>query len=198
MSGLQVQEIGEHALLVHVPDALAAADLAGWLRELRVPAGEVIPAACTVLLDDLTDHDAARKLIDRWRLGDAPVRGALVTIPVEYTGPDLAAVAEVWRCTESEVVARHTGTEFTAAFTGFAPGFAYLVGLPWAVPRLPVPRTRVRPGSVGLADRYTGIYPTASPGGWQLIGQSDAVLWDPAREHPALLTPGTRVRFQAA
>ena len=92
---------------------------------------------------------------------------------------------------------RTAATELTVAFVGFAPGFAYCTGLPpeLAVPRLDRPRARVPAGAVGLAGEYTGVYPTASPGGWRLVGRTDARLWDTDRDEPALLTPGTRVRF---
>ena len=93
-----------------------------------------------------------------------------------------------------------TSTEFTVAFAGFAPGFAYLTGLPpeLHVPRRATPRTRVPAGSVGLAGPFAGAYPRASPGGWQLVGRTDAVLFDVARNPPALLAPGARVRFRRA
>ena len=119
--------------------------------------------------------------------------------PVRYAGPDLARVADHWGCSTEEVVDLHTSLEFTSTFCGFAPGFAYLAGLPAerAVPRLESPRARVAPGSVGLADTWCGVYPTASPGGWLLIGTTDADLWDVDRAEPALLAPGTRVRFEA-
>jgi KipI family sensor histidine kinase inhibitor len=102
--------------------------------------------------------------------------------------------------TRDEVVTTHTGTELVVAFCGFAPGFPYCTGLPerLAVPRLDAPRTRVPAGAVGLAGPFTGIYPTASPGGWRLIGHTDLVLWDTDRDPPATLVPGTRVRFVAA
>ncbi len=121
-------------------------------------------------------------------------------VPVRYDGPDLERVAEHWGCSSEEVVARHAATDFTSLFCGFAPGFAYLGGLPdrLSVPRLDTPRTRVEPGSVALADRWCGIYPTASPGGWLVIGTTDTRLWDTEREQPALLAPGTRVRFEVA
>jgi KipI family sensor histidine kinase inhibitor len=95
------------------------------------------------------------------------------------------------------VVAAHTATTFRVGFCGFAPGFAYLTGLPaaLAVPRHPTPRTKVPAGSVALADTYCGVYPTESPGGWQLIGRTDVVLFDVAATPPALLVPGVRVRF---
>jgi KipI family sensor histidine kinase inhibitor len=89
----------------------------------------------------------------------------------------------------------HTSTTFTVAFCGFSPGFAYCTGLGISVPRLDSPRARVEPGSVGLAGEFTGIYPSASPGGWRLIGRTDIDLWDTTRQEPALLAPGTTVRF---
>ena len=120
-----------------------------------------------------------------------------VEIAVRYDGPDLDDVAALTGLTRAEVVAAHTGTPWRVAFGGFAPGFAYLVG---GDPRLHVPRReRPRPsvpaGSVGLAGEFSGVYPRSSPGGWQLLGTTDAVLWDTEREPPALLGPGTTVRF---
>ena len=102
--------------------------------------------------------------------------------------------------TGAEVVRRHAGREWTVAFCGFAPGFAYLTGGDPAlrVPRRDTPRTAVPAGSVGLADGFSGAYPRRMPGGWQLIGRTDAVLWDLDRQPPALLPPGTRVRFVPA
>lgn len=188
---------GPDAVLVEVDGPEAAVSLAAWARG-RVAAREVVPAARTVLFDgDVPDDLAA--LLAEWTPGEA-VGGELVDIPVEYDGPDLAAVAERWRMSVAEAVRTHLAGEYVVAFCGFAPGFPYLTGLPeaLAVPRLDAPRSRVEPGSVGLAGAFTGIYPSASPGGWQLIGRTDAVLWDVARAEPALLTPGTRVRFVAA
>ena len=112
------------------------------------------------------------------------------------------SLPDVWRLTgpsEDYIVAAHTGTPWRIAFGGFAPGFAYLTG---GDPRLAVarrdePRTSVPTGSVGLAGEYSGVYPRASPGGWQLIGHTDAPLWDPDRDPPALLVPGGTVRFRA-
>lgn len=135
--------------------------------------------------------------------GAGPGFGAVVDLPVRYDGPDLAEVASLTGLGEADVVAAHTSAEFTVAFTGFAPGFAYLRGLPEAlhVPRRAEPRTRVETGSVGLAGPYSGIYPRASPGGWQLIGRLDSEappLWDSGRAEPALLRPGMRVRFREA
>ncbi|HET9420751.1 MAG TPA: carboxyltransferase domain-containing protein, partial [Nocardioides sp.] len=96
------------------------------------------------------------------------------------------------------VVGAHTGQTWTVAFAGFAPGFGYLAGADarLTVPRLQVPRTSVPAGAVALAGEFGGVYPRASPGGWRLIGRTDAPLWDAGREQPALLPPGTRVRFR--
>jgi KipI family sensor histidine kinase inhibitor len=115
-----------------------------------------------------------------------------------FDGPDLAEVADLTGRSAGAVVEALTSTEFTAAFVGFAPGFAYLTGLPpqLHVPRRPTPRTRVPAGAVGLAGPFAGAYPRASPGGWQLVGRTDAVLFDVDRNPPALLVPGARVRFR--
>lgn len=136
-------------------------------------------------------------------LGSGLGIGEVVELPVRYDGPDLAEVAALTGIGEAEVVALHSSTELVVAFTGFAPGFAYLRGLPEVlqVPRRSQPRTRVEAGAVGLAGAYSGVYPRVSPGGWQLIGRLEAgapALWDSGREEPALLRPGTRVRFREA
>jgi KipI family sensor histidine kinase inhibitor len=123
-----------------------------------------------------------------------------VSIDVRFDGEDLAEVARLWSTDARGVVDRLVQTELHVAFCGFTPGWAYLAGLPeeLAVPRRATPRPRVPAGSVGLADRYAGIYPTASPGGWHLVGHTNATLFDPDRTPPALLIPGTRVRFAEA
>jgi len=191
--------VGPAALLVEVADPATALSLALWARAAGVPAREIVPAAGTVLFDGVRDRTALADRLDGWQAQDAPASGDLVEIPTVYDGADLEDVAAVWGCSVAEVVDRHTATEFTAGFCGFAPGFAYLAGLPadWAVPRLAEPRSRVPAGAVGLADTWCGVYPTASPGGWRLVGRTDVTLWDVTREPPALLTPGTRARFVA-
>ena len=188
---MQQIPVGAGAVLVEVAGAAEAGALAAWARG-RVPALEIVPAAKTVLFDgirgplDLTGFTPAA----------APV-GKLVEVPVVYDGPDLADVAEMWGMAVEEAVARHVECEYTVAFCGFAPGFSYLTGLPasLAVPRLDTPRSSVPAGSVAVAGEYTGIYPSASPGGWRLLARTDAVLWDVDRDPPALLSPGCRVRF---
>jgi KipI family sensor histidine kinase inhibitor len=188
---VSVRRYGARAALAEVADAAQAAALAAWARAEAVPAAEIVPAARTVLFDGV-DPDSLAHLLGSWTPEAAPPPGPVVEVPVVFDGPDLDFVAA--RC-GGDPVALLTSGELTSAFCGFAPGFAYLVGLPaaLAMPRLASPRPRVEPGSVGLADGYCGIYPTASPGGWRIVGHTDAVLWDVSREPPALLAPGTRV-----
>ncbi|MFF0315156.1 allophanate hydrolase subunit 1 [Micromonospora sp. NPDC005252] len=125
--------------------------------------------------------------------------GAEVVVPVEFDGPDLPVVADHWGVDVPAVLRRLTSTRFRVAFCGFAPGFPYLTGLPadLALPRLPTPRPRVPAGSVALAGPYAGIYPSASPGGWLLVGRTDLPLFDVDGDPPARLGPGTRVRMVA-
>ncbi|RKQ35377.1 5-oxoprolinase subunit B/C family protein [Kocuria tytonis] len=125
--------------------------------------------------------------------------GRTVEIPVVYDGADLAEVARVTGLSEQGVVEAHTGAAWTSAFGGFAPGFVYLTAAddPLDVPRRTSPRTAVPAGAVGLAGTYSAIYPRRSPGGWQLIGRTDAVLWDEFREPPVLIRPGDTVRYRA-
>ncbi|MGH9063860.1 MAG: 5-oxoprolinase subunit B family protein [Acidimicrobiales bacterium] len=201
---MRVLPVGPRALLVELADEEAVLGLhaeigrrrrAGWQESLT----DVVPAACTVLLDGLDDpRGAAADLLSWPRSGGARlVLGRLVELPTVYDGADLDEVARCWGMTRREAVATHAGTAFHVAFCGFSPGFAYLAGLPHqlAVPRRPTPRPAVSAGTVALAGQHTGIYPRRSPGGWQLIGRTDVVLWDVDREPAALLPPGTRVRF---
>jgi KipI family sensor histidine kinase inhibitor len=169
---------------------------------------DVVPAARTLLLvvqegADLTPvREALAELSadrsDTATAGDAG-RGTphVVEIPVHYNGPDLDDVSELTGLVPDEVVAAHTHTPWRVAFSGFAPGFAYLAGgdRRLQVPRRSEPRTSVPAGSVGLAGEFSAIYPRASPGGWQLLGHTDANLWDVDRNPPALLQPGSVVRF---
>ncbi|MFJ1588492.1 allophanate hydrolase subunit 1 [Streptomyces sp. NPDC088197] len=159
---------------------------------------EIVPAARTVLVCGLADPRAFAAEVAAWDVPAVPRgRGAAVEIAVRFDGPDLAEVAGLWRVSPEEVAGTVTSTPFRVAFCGFAPGFGYLTGLPehLRVPRRAEPRTAVPPGSVALAGPYAGVYPRSSPGGWQLVGTTDAVLWDPERAPAALLSPGTEVRF---
>lgn len=200
MSPVRFVRVGRRALLAEVDDVEQAMTLYAAARAAGVEADDIVPAARTVLFEGVTDLAA---LEERLRSLDVsqPVPVAAgpspVEVPVTYDGPDLDDVAVLWGMTRAEVVATHTGTDFAVAFCGFAPGFAYCTGLPapLAVPRLDTPRARVRAGSVGLAGEFTGVYPTASPGGWRIVGHTDLVLWDAGAEPPATLAPGSAVRF---
>jgi allophanate hydrolase subunit 1 len=191
--------VGSRALLAEVGSAAEAAALAAWLREAGLRADDIVPAARSVLVDGV-DPGLALALLADWPGGSAVPAARSVEVPVVYDGPDLSLVATRWGVSVDEVVARHTSVFFTSAFCGFAPGFAYLAGLPedWWLPRLPDPRPRVPAGSVAIAGEWCGVYPTASPGGWLLLGRTDVTLWDPAATEPALLAPGTQVRFVVA
>lgn len=196
---LIAESYGATALLIRCePDqTLAVAERA---RERWPAALDVVPAADSVVVDGVEDPRVAAEEVRAWSVAARiPAGGRSIELETRYDGPDLAEVAALWRISPDDVVDLHTGTTFVVAFCGFSPGFAYCTGLSpeRAVPRRSSPRPRVNPGSVALADVYTGVYPSASPGGWQVIGRTDAALWDLARDEPALLSPGTTVRFVA-
>lgn len=195
---MRTRRVGEHALLAEVGSPEEAAALATWVVEAGLRVDDVVPAALSVLLDGV-DQGRASQVLATWPGGTAVRTRRAVEVPVAYDGPDLGLVADRWEVSVEEVVRRHTSLTFTSAFCGFAPGFAYLAGLPesWRVPRLADPRPRVPAGSVGIAGEWCGVYPTASPGGWLLLGRTDVTLWDPTAAEPALLAPGTQVSFAA-
>lgn len=141
---------------------------------------------CRVLAS-LSDHET----------GVAQNTGPVIEIAVHYDGADLADVARACSLTVERVIALHNEAEYEVSFCGFAPGFAYLVGLPreLQLPRRTSPRTHVPAGSVAIAAMYSAVYPHESPGGWHLIGTTTATMWDVSRQPPALLQPRTRVRF---
>jgi KipI family sensor histidine kinase inhibitor len=203
---MRILPAGDAAVLVELADLAEAGRLYASLRSDPLPGTlDVVPATRTVLVTldrAVTGPDQVAAALAARSLADAPdpAGGGLVELPTRYDGPDLAEVAALTGLTEAEVVRRHTGREWTVAFCGFAPGFAYLTGGDPAlrVPRRDTPRTAVPAGSVGLADEFSGAYPRRMPGGWQLIGRTDAALWDLDRDPPALLPPGTRVRFVPA
>ena len=192
-------EVGSLDEVDAVRAALAAAVERGALPELV----ELVPAARTVLAAVRPGGDLAA-LRDVLATADLsrPARRSTreVRIPVHYDGPDLELVASTAGVSGDDVVALHADAEYSVAFTGFAPGFGYLVGLPEPLvqARLDRPRTKVPPGSVAIAGEFTGVYPRSSPGGWRLIGRTELALFDPHRDPPALLAPGNRVRFEAA
>lgn len=165
---------------------------------------DIVPAARTLLVTfdfEVVSQSEVRSWLAQAEPDPAGfATGREVTIEVSYGGPDLSEVAQYLGQPETEVVALHTGSSWTAAFSGFAPGFAYLVTDhdKLRVPRRNTPRTVVPSGSVGLAGEFSGIYPRSSPGGWQLIGTTTATLWDASKPEPALIRPGDKVRFVEA
>jgi KipI family sensor histidine kinase inhibitor len=201
-----IHDYGDRALLL---DLDGTADVLAWcdaVREADLPGVvDVVPAARTVLLVLAGPRHQAPT---RARLGGLQVersevtpadRRSDVTIDVVYDGEDLDEVARLTGLSPDDVVAAHTAAPMRVGFGGFSPGFAYLVGGDERlhVPRRAEPRTKVPGGSVGLAGEFSGVYPRETPGGWQLIGHTDAVLWDVDRDPPALLIPGTWVQFRA-
>lgn len=210
--------LGEDALLLRLGDGIDAATNArvhtlaaridalrpSWLRDL-VPAYASL--ALFVDADAFADGDDPLAHAEAWLRALPPddrdstsLPGRLHEIPVRYGGehgPDLDALAEHAGLSPRAAVELHAATEYRVAMLGFAPGFPYLLGLDprLAMPRLATPRQRVEAGSVGIGGEQTGIYPRPGPGGWRIIGRTDAVLFDPARESPSLLAPGGRLRF---
>jgi KipI family sensor histidine kinase inhibitor len=162
---------------------------------------DIVPAARTLMIrfksEMLAAETIAAEISKRDLSAKIPPSDMLVEIPVTYDGEDLRDVAELTGLSVDEVIGRHTASEFTVAFCGFAPGFGYLVGGDPAlqVPRRQSPRTKIPAGSVALAGAFSGVYPQASPGGWQIIGTTPLKMWDLTREPPALFQPGYRVRF---
>jgi KipI family sensor histidine kinase inhibitor len=200
---MRVRRAGRRALLIECasPERAQAWRAALWRRREQgeFEAEEIVPGERTVLLDGVDPALADR--LDSWTPDDqvANQDGPTVEIPTVFDGEDLPFVADRWGMSGQAAVDRLTETQFTVAFCGFAPGFPYMRGLrdAWAVPRLDSPRPRVPAGAVALAGAYAGIYPTASPGGWRLIGHTEQTLFDVRGEPPALLSPGTRVRLAA-
>lgn len=205
---------GDRGLLMELGEGISPA-IHGRLRAMLLaldrarPAGlvEYAPAyrSITFLYDPLvTSLSRLREELEELYLhsGEIPVPAPVaVELPVCYGGrfgPDLAAVAARHELTREEVIRLHSGPAYLVYLLGFSPGFPFLGGLPAALhtPRLESPRKVVPAGSVGIAGGQTGVYPIASPGGWQLIGRTPVRLFDCGREHPFLLSPGDIVRFR--
>jgi KipI family sensor histidine kinase inhibitor len=212
-----VRPVGDHALLLELPDNASVQVTARIARErFGDELVDVVPGHRTLLLvwDEGLDDAAALMSNLKALAGDASafkldIRAVgnepppVVTVPVVYDGADLEAIAASLASSREDVVELHSGAEYTVAFMGFSPGFPYLVAEDGdealrllELPRLATPRTEVPSGSVAVAAGYCGIYPRSSPGGWNLLGRTDAVLFDAQRDPPALLQPGTRVRFE--
>lgn len=193
---------GEHAALLDCASLEEMSAARATLIEAALDGvEEIVPGARTLLVVASAGAlEAARSLLASADLDHPPAGdGREVVLDVQYSGEDLSLVAEDAGLSVDEAIALHTSAVYTVAFTGFAPGFGYLAGLPAELqqPRLSSPRTRVPAGSVAIADEYTGVYPRESPGGWRLIGYTEATLFDPVAEQPALFTPGLRVRFRS-
>lgn len=199
--------VGRGAVLLEVTAPDPHERVAAWYAALcrrrdegGLTAVDIVPAARTVLLDGVPAPAAlAAALAADPSPEPLPAeQGPLVRIATVYDGADLDDIARRWDTSPEGVVTRHASIEFRVAFCGFAPGFAYLTGLPpqLRVPRLSEPRVRVPAGSVALADEYAAVYPAASPGGWRLLGHTDRVMFDLAADPPATLRPGARVRFE--
>ncbi len=205
---MTIRPLGDSAWLVDfldlAPEA-ARARVAGLAKALETgwPAGvrDVVPSFASLAVHF---HGPGAMAVRDW-IGGTDMEGAfpagrIVEIRVRYggeCGPDLEELARATGLSPDEIVALHCGADYTVAAVGFAPGFPYLAGLPeiLAVPRRSTPRLRVAAGSVAIAAGQAGIYPAESPGGWHVLGRTDAVLFDPAADPPALLQPGDRVRF---
>jgi KipI family sensor histidine kinase inhibitor len=209
--------LGDRALLIGVADPSAGRVLAGALRRHLADTGtataevDVVVGAATVLvsvLDPAAELEPVRAAVTRAQAeggaGDtgAPARpGRLVTIPCVFDGPDLDEVARLTGLSPDAVVAHLTAGSLSVEVMGFSPGFAYLEGLPEPlrpVPRRDRPRPLVAAGTVALANGYAAVYPTASPGGWQLVGHTGLPLFLPHEAPYAVLAPGDRVHLTVA
>jgi len=205
---VRVLPVGDAALLVELDDGARAVALHADLGADPVPGvGEPVPGARTLLVPfrpgRIGAGDLERELRRRAAAGRAAPDGSAartVEVPVVYDGADLPEVAAHLGWSVGELVRRHAAATWTVAFLGFAPGFGYLTSddPDLVVPRRATPRTRVPAGSVALAGPFGGVYPRDNPGGWQLLGRTDAVLWDVDRPEPALWAPGDTVRFVPA
>lgn len=210
---MKTLQAGAGGILIEVDSLAEAMDLyvqarAVEARDAEPLATEIVPAARTVLFDGVTAAGRrwlAEVAVRRAEAGADPgvraevagdVDTSVVTVPIRYDGEDLEETAHLLGRPVEDLIAAHLATTFTVAFCGFAPGFAYCVGMDLEVPRLASPRARVAAGAVGLAGPFTGIYPHPSPGGWRIIGHTDLPVWDPTAPEPALLSPGRRLRFE--
>lgn len=200
-----IRDYGDRALLVECDTTGAALALTAQIHNAAIPGvTDVVPAARTVfikLAHPRFQAPARRRLarLEAESGTDAALSDSFIVIDVVYDGDDIVEVADLTGLDVQSVIEAHTAIAWRVGFCGFAPGFAYLIdGHPrLKVPRKREPRTRVPGGSVALAGEFSGIYPRESPGGWQLIGRTDAPVWDVDRPEPALLKPGMRVQFRA-
>ncbi|MET0330532.1 MAG: 5-oxoprolinase subunit PxpB [Dyella sp.] len=215
-SSPRIENVGEDALLLHFGDRIDAAinarvHAANHRIQRALPQLETVPAYASILLrfdpfawsdhaGQTPHHAVTQAVLHALQHVDNNLASARrIDIPVCYDGEDLPALAQHAQLTVEEVIARHTGAEYQVAMLGFAPGFAYLLGLDPALvmPRRAEPRLRVPAGSVAIGGSQTGIYPTSLPGGWQLIGRTPLRLFDASASSPSALQPGDRVNFRA-
>jgi KipI family sensor histidine kinase inhibitor len=208
----RIRQAGDAALLLVLTDTddeqgNGPARIAAAIRAAALPGVvDVVPAARTVLVTIEPGSWELGGLAGQLReLENAPAPPLPASdqpdlvIPAIYDGPDLDQVAALTRLSDTEVIARHARTRYRVGWLGFSPGFGYLTGLDpslAAVPRLATPRVFVPAGSVAIAGGLAAVYPAASPGGWLLLGRTNALLWDPGRDPPSLLAPGRHVRFR--
>lgn len=195
---MKLIDYGEHAVLAELDDPSLVPHLRAALAA-EPGVLDAVAGATTVLAVVAPGAAAAvRAAFERGVTATAGRDAPTVRVPVTYDGVDLAEVAAEVGLAPEEVVALHSAADYVVRFCGFSPGFAYLDGLPprLHVPRRPEPRIAVPAGAVGIAGEFTGVYPRRSPGGWRLLGRTDLPLWDVTRPDPALLVPGTRVRFE--
>jgi KipI family sensor histidine kinase inhibitor len=197
-----VRAVGTRAVLAELSGTQDVLALQALLLEKPLPGQQDVLAAAETVLVKADSPASARRIAARLLLLDltAPVQldGGLVVIDTVYDGEDLAEVGRLTGLGTEGVIAAHSGQVWTVAFAGFAPGFGYMVGenQQLEVPRRSSPRTAVPAGSVALAGNYSAVYPRRSPGGWQLIGRTNARMWDLDRDQPALAAPGHRVQFR--
>ncbi len=199
MSAVRLLQYGPRAVLAEFDTLAEVMTAASAWRAAAVPGVmDLVSAARTVLVVHDGSLDAGLLVAPISKVVPAASVREPVVLDVVYNGADLGDVADACGLRVPEVIDLHSGAEYTVAFCGFMPGFAYLVGLPTMLqlPRHSTPRTRVPAGSVAIAAEFAGVYPRESPGGWHLLGRTDTSLWDDSRTPPALLAPGTRVRFR--
>ncbi len=196
------QWVGERGLRVETGAAtLACYEL--LVSQKLSEIDDVIPADGSLLLvlrNGAEVSAALREALSIPAMASPTLTGTLHVVSAEYgggAGPDLLELAARACMDEASYVSKHAAVEYRVDFLGFQPGFPYLSGLPEALqsPRRKTPRIRIEAGSIAIGGRYTGIYPTAGPGGWQIIGRTSSILFDVERDPPTLFLPGDRIRF---
>jgi KipI family sensor histidine kinase inhibitor len=208
-SDIRVLAYGSHATYLegipHGGAAFLRREILQLCAQRNVQFRDVVPTSSTlVVTHDVRDGDTIRMLLrDLTRVwtprphADHRNESLVLEIPVRYNGHDLHEVAHTCGLSVPEVVAAHSGATYSVEFFGFAPGFAYLRGLPerLQLARRTTPRIRVPAGAVAIATHYSAVYPNASPGGWHLLGVTDLPLWNPQRDPVSLIQPDSIVRF---